>query len=64
MHYVYQGPHKYRNRKGRMCVCACLCLCSPDEMFGSVNCGVINESTVHHWEGREEERDVEEEGHR
>lgn len=47
-----------------VCLCACLCLCSPDEMFGSVNCGVINESTVHHWEGREEEGDVEKEGHR
>lgn len=39
--------------------CVCLCLCSPDEMFASVNCGVINESTVHHRKGREEERDVE-----
>lgn len=46
------------------CVCLCACLCSPDEMFRSVNCGVINKSTVHHREGREEERDVEKEEHR
>lgn len=39
-------------------------MCSPDEVFGSVNCGVINESTVHHREGGERKRDEKRMGNR
>lgn len=48
-----------------VCVCsACLYVCCLDEIVGSVNCRAINESTVHHREGGEGERDVVKEGKR
>lgn len=65
--YSYESPHKDRNACVYMCVyvcaySACPYVCSLDEFIGSVNCRVINESTVHHRGGGEGERDVKREG--